>query len=281
MPLRRSLHCHLGFAVAWIIQKETSHQREALLITYDWFHGFILRSGVWYHQWNDNLNKKTPVVWLLNCFSKTHCCCWWQHTCLSCQRKGTPSTWVRMPSIYILRFSARCPFGASVWWPEPSLTPGKENCPTRSCLQQRAGRQLREVGTSPATGMNGCLGQPRRAQPASEIQQDGMSARRESRWHRGRSPHGRRWQLGPREWQAPDGSSTCSIFMWHPQVGRRGKQFLSVAMESWLACMSSEPAEEKWRLFSYIDVMKSILAEFLESKAKQVCLNTFCYLIHK
>lgn len=59
MPLRRSLHCHLGFAVAWIIQKETSHQREALLITYDWFHGFILCSGVWYHQWNDNLNKKT------------------------------------------------------------------------------------------------------------------------------------------------------------------------------------------------------------------------------
>lgn len=281
MPLQRSLHCHLGSTAAWIIPKEAIHKREAHLTTYDCLYGFILRSKCGIISEMTTTSTKKTVAWLLNCSSKIHCCCWLEHTCLSCQRKSTPSTWVRMPSIYILRFSACGPFGASVWWPEPFLTPGKENCTTRGCLQQWARWQFWEVGISLATVMNGCLGQPRRAQPASEIQQDGVSARRESRWHRRRSPHGRRWQLSPREWQAPDGSSTCSIFMWHPQVGRRGKQFLSVAMESWLACMSSEPAEEKWRLFSYIDVMKSILAEFLESKAKQVCLNTFCYLIQK
>lgn len=70
-------------------------------------------------------STKNSVVWLLNRSSKMHCCCWLQHTCLSCQRKGTPSTWVRMPSIYILRFSAHSPFGAFVCWPEPFPTPGK------------------------------------------------------------------------------------------------------------------------------------------------------------
>ena len=52
-------------------------------------------------------------------------------------------------------------------------------------------------------------------------------------------------------------------------------------MEPQSACVSSEPAEEKRGLFSYIDVMKSILSEFLEPKAKQVCPDTFCYLIYK
>lgn len=84
------------------------------------------------------------MVWLLKCSSKTQRWWWLQHTCLSCQRKGSPSTWVRMPSIHLLRFSARSPFGADG--------------------QSRSPQQARRTTRCGAAAVRGAPGEPRTCQ---------------------------------------------------------------------------------------------------------------------
>lgn len=101
-------------------------------------------------KWQPRLRKKwKPVVWLLKCSSKTQRWWWLQHTCLSCQRKGSPSTWVRMPSIHLLGFSARSPFGAD----GQSRSPQQARRTTRcgAACSQRSSRGAQDLPGEPSS----------------------------------------------------------------------------------------------------------------------------------